>query len=264
MDAARQVVRWSIPGWIFLFWLGLLKGITYVCWGYSLAELVQQPSVRALSGGAAAIIVASGVPLGFLLYQVYYSYYGRYGIGRFVTGDRGHKVLGSLPPVALSKLASINIRYDDTSGLVEHHRYRLPLELLRLKDKTTGAAYRSRAARNWSSVRTLLDVACVSLDNDELKKEYTSISDIFHSLGAARVSVFLAALFHILYVGATWSRWPGTVVQTLFALLAVLISSGVTVAILSANRWRTQEVADATLGGGLAWLVQEKGKQIGI
>lgn len=110
MDGARQAIRWSIPGFIFVLEVHIL----YAAWTVTLGS---DPFTSALSADVmpTLAIVFAGIPLGFLLYQLYYRNYkplgrsmllvfrhpfaalrGRYGMKSrwtFVRRDRGAEIL---------------------------------------------------------------------------------------------------------------------------------------------------------------------------
>ncbi|HEY0606682.1 MAG TPA: hypothetical protein VGD58_27425 [Herpetosiphonaceae bacterium] len=104
MDPARQVIRWSIPGWIFLFMAVLFQVITALIWGYTPGSLIASEMFKSISTAIAALIVAIGVPIGFIIYQCYYAIYGNILPFHFVNRDRGADLLNYLPSDVLKDL----------------------------------------------------------------------------------------------------------------------------------------------------------------
>lgn len=74
MDSARQALRWSIPGLIFVLELSVFAAVwQLVGGGNPLAVMDDITSTMALA------TLLAGIPIGFLLYQLYYRNYRPYG-----------------------------------------------------------------------------------------------------------------------------------------------------------------------------------------
>ncbi|MFF2500187.1 hypothetical protein [Peribacillus sp. NPDC058075] len=71
MNSEFQVIRWGIPGWIFFMTVLIFK-LSVV--GYDLMSIVNKFTNPAAVAGLAAFTVGLGVPLGYILYQVYYGF----------------------------------------------------------------------------------------------------------------------------------------------------------------------------------------------
>jgi len=67
MDSARQVIRWSMPGWVFLLWLALFQIIQNICVFGSVGAAMEHSALSQLSTGVAVVLIGWGVPLGFLI-----------------------------------------------------------------------------------------------------------------------------------------------------------------------------------------------------
>ncbi len=83
MDSARQIIRWAVPGWV---WLLALCGyaVVDVAFHYPVDRLVQRikflvqlPGYGGPLAASIALFVGIGVPLGFMLYQIYFWGYWR-------------------------------------------------------------------------------------------------------------------------------------------------------------------------------------------
>ncbi|MDM5326828.1 hypothetical protein [Neobacillus sp. CF12] len=69
MNSEFQIMRWGIPGWIFFMTIFIFK-LTVV--QFDVVTLLNSFSNPAVVAGFAAFFAALGVPLGYVLYQVYY------------------------------------------------------------------------------------------------------------------------------------------------------------------------------------------------
>ena len=204
MNPARQVIRWSIPGWLFFLSVFVLQAQTLLVERRDLAMPFQGQFSDGFSPGAIALLVAAGVPLGFIFYQVYYSLYGSVLPFHLVNRDRGADVLIALPIATREKL-SRSLR--DSIDLEEmYERVYTPIlqyPLRRLsrpyRNKDGRERYEKKLQRNWDLVRFHLHRICSKADSWELKAEVTSLCDIYHGIGASRTTIFLACGTHFLY-----------------------------------------------------------------
>src|SRR5437868_4130112 len=89
--------------------LALMQMMTWLIHGRSAASILQAESPL-LTPGAVAMVVTAGVPLGFILYQIYHSWYGAVLPFGFVNRDRGAEILLALAPSIRESLASIEGR----------------------------------------------------------------------------------------------------------------------------------------------------------
>lgn len=93
MDSSRQLIRYSIPGGVFLLLVVFNQVLLDHARGVDLTRL---PSSLTPSGTVA--ILAASVPVGFIVYQFYYRWYGPFRWwGLVVTRDVGARVLGGPP-----------------------------------------------------------------------------------------------------------------------------------------------------------------------
>jgi hypothetical protein len=74
MDNARQVVRWSIPGLVLVLELGAFAAVLRLADGHDPLGVA-----AAVDTTAAMLTLLAGVPLGFLLYQLYFRNYRPFG-----------------------------------------------------------------------------------------------------------------------------------------------------------------------------------------
>lgn len=70
MNSEFQIMRWGIPGWTFIMTVLLFKLAEDK---YKIVNLMNSFDNPAVVAGIAAFFVALGVPLGYVVYQVYYA-----------------------------------------------------------------------------------------------------------------------------------------------------------------------------------------------
>lgn len=213
MDAARQVVRWSIPGWILLLTLSLLQILTRLAQGRSLHDIAMSPLLHDLSTAAVALVVTSGIPLGFIIYQAYYSSYGKVLIFGLVNRDRGAEILSALPEAIRSRLLVVEDCRADLEEMYEEVRsFLLPHPFRRLRpefrNRTGRRRYEAKVQTNWDIVRFWINYICIRQKAEAVKQEVTTMADIYHAMGAARAALLLACLLHFIYnVALTEYTW---------------------------------------------------------
>lgn len=199
MDSARQIVRWSIPGALFF---GALMFFLFLH-----GRALDSPQLHADAATIATIIAAS-VPMGFLIYQIYFVFYDR-GLPwlNVVALDRGGAVIeilskgarehlwASIPPIPEGGADTLPTTHTATERRPMHWGpHRLPRGAIQ-KDRE---AYRERRERNMAIIRAWLDTFPVE-SVGRVKREYTVLSDIYHSQGAARFAVLMAAPTSVWY-----------------------------------------------------------------
>jgi len=227
------VVRWSIPGSVVV-----LVALSI----YVLAQFFERgwgatgPLID-VTPGVVALFALATVPLGYLVYQIYYSREGRV---RWIPGlipvDRGHYILEALRvdhrQVALQRLntepldAGLFTRSpqgdrllqrpqgaerkdwpNQKLSLIRYHRWTLdesihgrrprgvarldPRHPHKIARRRLSARYYAESQRHLAVVRTLLAMLAADDEGKALAIEYTSLSDIYHGLGATRTALAL-------------------------------------------------------------------------
>ncbi|HEU4393011.1 MAG TPA: hypothetical protein VFR04_05165 [Solirubrobacterales bacterium] len=278
MNATRQILRYSIPGSLLLlhgvacFLLyRRLQGVPFAASSEVLGE-----NVRAL------IAILATIPIGFVIYQVYYFSYSpllrawpRGWQGRLIRPDRGSEILSVLQP---SQITALSVLFGSPLDVSRPHQpvqkdpkgwYRdllhkamARLGLLELTPhwqeafpdtEERGRAYSARWYANWDAVRAILDIASSTEGGRQIKEEYTTLSDIYHALGAARTALTLALLGVIVLVPFSAERFLEHPVGSLLGLLLIsLLTLGFGV-VLHLARVRTWQTAAASLQLGLRW-----------
>jgi hypothetical protein len=229
VEPGSQILRLSIPGSIFV-----LTGVgTYtfaqVLWGKTLSDV---QSLTTLTTSVTAI--AASIPIGFLVYQIYYWRYSPFFLRKYVTRDHGRDALSGLPPDILARLRTL---FDARLDVRRHHesvntQVRRRLRLLKLNDELMRARYKvenpqagdegdysfeederfekdERNIRriykdnwyeNWDVFRSLLDLIATRGERPEIKRNFMNLYDIYHSLGAGRLAVPLGTSAAVLYL----------------------------------------------------------------
>jgi hypothetical protein len=237
MDSARQALRWSIPGLIFVLELAVFGAVWQLVSG-------ENPSlvVADIAPTTALLTIFAGIPIGFLLYQFYYRNYRSYGRSvllfirfphavrnwTFVRRDRGAEILrryfemGGHPNLVRRSWdrdpTPIGID-DEQIREVTMRRELLPIrrqssfKVLTLGEalhdacqapepivcRDCRAVYMRRFRWNWAVIMAMLDYVSSRSDGAAIKLEYAAGSDIYHALGAARTAIATSAVGSIGY-----------------------------------------------------------------
>jgi hypothetical protein len=231
LDTARQFLRWSIPGSTLLVVLALVQGINVTVSRYF--DLATHESV-ALTSAVVALATVSTVPIGFVIYQIYYRAEFKASRCGICVRDRGWEVLDYLEhddvreciPGVAKFLPGGNI-FDASRPTEEVHVLYIFLPLYRLgkrvrsesthltptfwrkkvlipagweslstpeSRKKTRADYSQASKVRWRLVRSLIMLVGTDDRGKSLANEYTSLSDIYHMLGACRSAIAIGAI----------------------------------------------------------------------
>jgi hypothetical protein len=269
MDTARQILRFSIPGSIFL-----LHGV--VC--YLIFRRIQGVSFVDASepiqdNFAAVIAVVATIPTGFVIYQLYYFRYEPvvrlwlfFWDGRIVRRDRGGQILRTLDTTQLENLEEIfdceidrnEIHREVPTGDTLTQKALHAMGLLEvdgstksLEKKARQAAYENRWYTHWDILRSTIDIA--SLQNERVRAEYTSLSDIYHSLGAARTAVTIAWIGVCMLALSHKGRILDSPGMAILGLVLISALSAILWIVFYVARGRTWRTAAASLSFGLRW-----------
>jgi hypothetical protein len=277
MDTARQILRFSIPGSIFL----LHGAVCYLLYRRVQGVPVVDASRPIQDNVAAVIAVVATIPTGFVIYQLYYFRYEpvvRFFLlfwgGRIVRRDRGGQVLRTLDPAQLENLEDIFQREIDRDEihrevpqgekLIQKAMHALKvLEIdggtRTLEKKARRQAYEERWYTHWDVLRSTIDMSAEQ--NDRVRTEYTTLSDIYHSLGAARTAVTIAwsgvCLLALSHAGRVLDA-PGI---AFLGLILISALSGTLWVVFYVARGRTWRTAAASLSLGLRrlhWQQEQK------
>lgn len=266
MDTGRQIIRWSIPGTVFLACF-LASQIVFIS--------INNPSLIGSLFGAKdtaeyaipyVLLISAIIPLGFIIYQIYYWSYGNVlALLHFVAIDKGAIILGHMKPETLRRIfenqtsrtfshiernvVPLTVGQFDVKE-PDHYSYIVDLKWLqkllpqfrKLKSEYRNSAgrreYRLHFFGHWDMVRSWLQAR----DDERLRTEYTNHFDIFHSLGACSVAILLAtlssltSLFFLTDLGSKIVAEPGTTLPNLAAFAILIAMALLLLKILDSNR----------------------------
>lgn len=313
MDSARQVVRWSIPGFVLVFELAVFAA------AFRLVEGADPLGVIAAVDTTAAVLgLLAGVPMGFLLYQLYFRNYRPFGysallIARrpwalpaglvrglveqrgwhdvlrhavqryaFIRTDRGavildeylrrggrRELIAHVWPDEAPSTRAVRVSISPASekepvlgGFMPNSFFVLklvagPHEACQVTWDATicrdcRTTYRETFIRHWSIVVAMLDFTSGFQNAVAIKNEYTSGSDIYHALGAARtgiVSAWYLSLGYFLAVARPDHSWLAVVLGALLVSVLAFMQYKV----LSSARNQVFTSLAARTAAGLAW-----------
>lgn len=271
MDSARQVIRWSMPGWVFLFWLGVFQTIQNICVYGSVGTAMEHSALTQLSTGAAAIVIGSGVPLGFLIYQLYYHAYDHWMPLSLAPQDRGGEILRCLPCDVQAELKAYEptLVIDEmcepsTLGLLPIiFGPNLPRLKAEFRNRGGKNAYRKNRQINFEVVRFYFTVISAEVKSETFKQEYTNMSDIYNAIGASRTALILSFVCYGLYNALSPVHR-----DALFALYAypALINAALFIwalIVIQSRRTRTGIACQAILAHTTNWYSLKKKNDMG-
>jgi len=194
LDAARQVVRWSIPATVFV--LALLGGELWFAW-FFLGAPDKVRLAQDINAAATLIVIVLGLGLGFVLFQIYFYAFDSvlpwcpHVIG--VPPDRGREVLAALDDRQLGYVrATTGIRFRLHDMLGTHRLHPLAGVRLPHDSRKRRIVYRARRDTNWRTVRRL--ILEYIAPNEMALVEYQRLTDTYHGLGTCRVATLFAGI----------------------------------------------------------------------
>ncbi len=228
MDAARQLIRYGIPGAVLLMTLAM----TYVLLRLSLnlpptsKDVPLREAIGPIGNNVSpAAGIALAIPVGFLCYQLYHWTYRALRPFGFVSANRGGEILArlterqrtqlaaslptelALPPELLARLrqvAELDAVVKDPFAWPRVHRNNRNrllrrtgwLELAPPDDaakretrRIVSELYEERWNRHHAVSAVLLDTTALAERTTELKRQWTSLSDTYHALGVTRTAL---------------------------------------------------------------------------
>jgi hypothetical protein len=192
MESARQVIRWTIPGWLFVLLLFVFDGVRLLL----RLRPVFWEAVEANMNLTVAF-VAAGLPIGFLIYQVYFWEYWvfpfptMFGLGQ--PRDRGKDILRDVVDMDLEQMAGNGRALDrETPDVATKWWGTSFLQVGGIKDPKIMKRYR----HNWLLQNFVWRKTLIENDAESLDETAVHYSDIYHSLGASRWSLVLAFFLH--------------------------------------------------------------------
>jgi len=229
MDTARQVIRWSLPGWMAYFFFVIFITITFLVCGKD--QQIYIALLKKANDFSVPLSIAT-IPLGFFVYQIYYWLYWYapvpYFVGRFVLNpvDRGREILD-----AVKEQIDFKMLFDHPLNPTEevYQPRKFLFSHLRCKSARVMQKYRE----NWHLSDSVWYFALADerykSTAEFLEKRNQMIGDIYHSLGASYTALIIA-LFSYLALFAYV-----TVIEIMPCLsdFALLLSTGTPTAYLA-------------------------------
>lgn len=281
MDTARQFLRYSIPGSIFLLTLISLQVALDLATGASVSD-----ATKNVSSAFVIAVLAAGIPVGFILYQLYYGAYRPFAWSRWPRPmprkDRGAEVLRALTcRQRYTLFKAIGQPFDHREAFQPRTGRLLSIRPLRLltdwedtfcpdqpcmcrdiypRYPVTGSPtnFRLRWRRNWDVVMTIADMRGNDSRYIAVKREYTSLSDIYHALGVCRVSIGVAFLAWVTYNWVHNSQTTGQhAAQCMIVAASAAAITAALIVFLSSARKQTQEALLTRLGLSLIALLPQ-------
>ena len=226
MDTGRQIVRWSIPGTVFLLALIFVLVLFVAFNDLNTLTKIFGSKASAKITIPYVLLISSIIPLGFIIYQVYYWAYGNVvAIFNWVAIDKGAIILKHLDVETRRVLfknqrtfssierdvepEEIILSDTETEDVKEfdHFSYIVDIWILgkflpqirRLKENFRNSkgrrSYKLHFFGHWDMVRYW-----VHGREEHFRKEYMNHFDIFHALGACNIAVYLATFFSVVGV----------------------------------------------------------------
>lgn len=222
MDNARQIIRWAIPGWAFLIFLFFFMMNRYAISQILLGRFGNLEisnlliTYKDVGSGFVLILGAAGIPIGYVLYQIYFWRYWqafRIPFGPLIVGqlDRSKEILSgvSLTQDEVAKGMSLNvlfvprIKYWNKGGPL---RYVLPKvhyvsrdDLRQLgRSEFTASDFRIHVRKNWVTVLSFW-YKRVAEPSSAINNYISYLFDIYHSQGATRAGLELAFVLSLAY-----------------------------------------------------------------
>lgn len=264
MDAARQVVRWSTPGWILILTFSCFQALTQIVQGSTPMQLLSSEAIKGISAASVALLVTAGIPLGFLVYQIYYAWYGNVLPLYLVNMDRGADVLESLPEEVCGEISRVTGRTPSLEPMYDElpvRFLRFPLRRLKRENRNNDGKerYETKLQSNWEIIRAYLNYVCFSKNCFELKQEVTTLADIYHGIGATRMALFLSCGLHLIYNAylATTKRVPIGWID-LFAILLPYVLAFILFRVLERTRTHTLVSLLSILKSIFFWSIMDR------
>jgi hypothetical protein len=193
MDSARQILRWAIPGWLLpMFALGFVS-VRFVLCGAVL-------TISSFAGGNYSsmlafltILAGLGVPIGYLVHQIYHWLYWRVPLpfGKH-PDDRGYAVLKD-SHTNWRRLVGYSV--DADARFEKGRRIGIGRWQIYIKDRRVLERYE----HNWRLATAAFYFIVQKNEEPVLATQVETLADIYHGLGATLVSLWLAFFLYLTY-----------------------------------------------------------------
>jgi hypothetical protein len=193
------LIRWGIPGWtmaisfISLVFLDYLSANDTSMYRFLNGFLSQSSGMQALAIGF--LFTAAGVPVGYVIYQVYY----------YLRWNSPYSSGGLWPPLIHGRLTEIQ----EVIGSIEAHLLSAGEHWRR--EFLESASHR----RRWHFISQLVNDALISADKEgRILERHRTIVDILNSLGASHLGFLAGFLLYLLI------KWKLTQAQLWWVVVA--------------------------------------------
>jgi len=195
MSLGRQILRWAIPGWLVILLFLLFLAVRLVITG-NISILQDIATKDALTLLEWEVIVGGvGIPLGYLIYQVYWWQYWLGLPSNFVPRDKGYEILKDAR-IDFQKV--IGVPLDDTSNPTKVRTLKLPFLRLRyLEEKPPRIMERYQT--NWYLADYAWYHTLCQNKIEFLEERAMFLGEVYHSLGVVRTSLVFAFFGYVLY-----------------------------------------------------------------
>jgi hypothetical protein len=192
MDTARQILRWAIPGWNIWLFAFLFIGVRFVLSGtiLTLTDYATRNLDRVVT--LLTVLAGLGIPIGFLIYQIYFWVYWGLPIPFKNPEDRGYTMLKDCT-LPLQKWFGYEIDADAHKAPGKVFR----LGPIRLMFKTRELL--KRYQHNWVLTDSVWHQLLLLKDAKWLDDRALVLTDIYHSLGASLISLWLGFGIYLAY-----------------------------------------------------------------
>jgi hypothetical protein len=266
MDAARQLIRYSIPGGVFAVLLIVFDLVFHAFWH-------SKPNVTFFVVTDNGFATAAGIVIiGFMIYQFYYAMHQpivRFPVPRVKFGrtyDRAGWVLTGLGDVAgfLDRLKAIQ-GIDGPLGYIDRYfdytketRGPWATTLYVFRNHKGDKEYTERWYRNVHAMRSLINITTTD-GQTRIKDDYVALGDIYHALGACRISIGLSLFVTGLqFIVVDYVRYSQHFVTgSIFATATCIVVAGFLLRIVQHNRQDTLHTMKRQLRRDLrTWIAQ--------
>lgn len=193
MGTARQVLRWAIPGWLLPIFALTFVSVRFILHGHvlTITDFAQGDYGTMLT--FLTLLAGLGVPIGYLVHQVYHWIYWRVPLPLLKRPeDRGYSVLKDS---RTDWQTLVGYSVDEGARLERGREIRIGKWRLYIKDRPVLERYE----HNWRLATIAFYFIAQQTKAEIVAKQVETLADIYHSLGATLVSLWLGYFFYLVY-----------------------------------------------------------------
>jgi hypothetical protein len=211
-----KLTRWIVPGWVallsFLFFISvdmihgdILKPDIYESLLNSLGNAIGENSIM-----NSLLIAASGIPIGFIVYQIYF----------YIRWNAPLSCHGLIPGFSSGRM-------DENDEILSNCSEAQNKYLDNMREKfgyTDDDKYKSDHKYHWRFIELLFTDSCKTQDNDRstvsFYARYRYLHEITHTLGASTVAIVLGFLcYMVLKIIKTDVSFPPLIIFIVFVII---------------------------------------------